>query len=81
MPNKIASGVVHKVPDDLRKSLSSKDVMDRWNNLTPLGRNEYICWITSAKKPETRVKRINWMKEDIKKGKKRPCCWPGCKHR
>ena len=76
---KLSSGVVHKLPVDLREAFES--VAELWNDLTPLGRNEYICWITSAKKPETRVKRIAWAKEDLKKGKRRPCCWPGCSHR
>jgi len=79
---KIATGVVHRVPTDIRKILtSSSEVCNLWNSLTPLGRNEYICWITSAKKEETRVKRMEWMKSDLLKGKRRPCCWPGCPHR
>lgn len=82
MPAKLATGVVHNVPADLRKMLNSSDDMrSLWNGLTPLGRNEYICWITSAKKPETRAKRIEWARTDLLKGKRRPCCWAGCKHR
>lgn len=43
----IAAGVVHKVPADLRKILnSSSEVRNAWNGLTPLGRNEWICWVT-----------------------------------
>lgn len=79
---KLATGVVHEVPDDMRTMLTdSDDVCNLWNNLTPLARNEWICWITSAKKPETRIKRIDWARSDLLKGKKRPCCWPGCPHR
>ncbi len=56
---RIATGVVHRVPSDLRETLlSATDLTDTWNDLTPLARNEWICWVTAAKKPETRAKRI-----------------------
>ena len=60
---------------------NSKEVLEKWNDLTPLARNEFICWITSAKKEETRIKRIEKTKSILLKGKRRPCCWPGCPHR
>ena len=81
MPKKIATGVVHTVPADLRKALSSLAVQDAWNDLTPLARNEWICWITSVKKPETRKEHIKRACAEIVEGKRRPCCWPGCPHR
>lgn len=78
----IATGVVHKVPADLQKALTSDlNVLAKWNNLTPLGRNEWICWTTSVKKLETRREHIERVRSDLKKGKRRPCCWPGCPHR
>lgn len=79
---KIASGAAHQVPPDLREMLSSVPaVLDAWNGLTPLARNEWICWIISVKKPETRRHHLERTREDLLKGKRRPCCWPGCKHR
>lgn len=82
MPKKeIASGVVHKLPADLQKVLTSTSEMrEAWNDLTPLARNEWICWITSVKKPETRRHHIERARTDLLKGKRRPCCWPGCPH-
>lgn len=78
----IATGVVHEVPEDLQKALTSNSaVLDAWNDLTPLARNEWICSTTSVKKPETRKKHIERLYEDMIKGKRRPCCWPGCPHR
>ena len=78
----IAEGVVHQVPSDLRKILSSSSaVLDEWNERTPLARNEWICWITSVKKAETRKQHIERFCEDMLAGKRRPCCWPGCPHR
>ncbi|NLE01755.1 MAG: YdeI/OmpD-associated family protein [Fibrobacter sp.] len=78
----IASGVVHAVPDDLKDALeAAPDVLAHWNNLTPLARNEWICWCISVKKPETRKQHIERLCIDLFKGKRRPYCWPGCPHR
>ncbi|MGA7397325.1 MAG: YdeI/OmpD-associated family protein [Solirubrobacterales bacterium] len=78
----IATGVVHRVPKDLRETLVSEPaVRDAWNDLTPLARNEWICWTVSVKKEETRVRHIERLREDLLNGKRRPCCWPGCPHR
>ena len=78
----IASGVVHTVPTDLRKALTFNTAAQAaWNNLTPLGRNEWICWISSVKKEETRKDHIKRASNEILEGKRRPCCWPGCPHR
>ena len=83
MTNKtIATGVVHKVAKDLREALiSNPDVLAKWNDLTPLARNEWICWTMSVKKPETRRDHIERVCSELKEGKRRPCCWPGCPHR
>jgi len=79
---RLASGVAHKIPDDLRKALlTSKEIADAWNALTPLGRNEWICWTISVKKEATRKEHITRLLADIMKGKRRPCCWSGCAHR
>ena len=72
----------HRTPDDLQAVLSGDDALGKlWNGLTPLARNEWICWMTSGKLAETRTKRLARLREDVAAGKKRPCCWPGCPHR
>jgi uncharacterized protein YdeI (YjbR/CyaY-like superfamily) len=77
----IATGVVHEVPSDLRHALtSSPEVIAAWNDLTPLARNEWICWTISVKMPETRAKHIERVRSELLEGKRRPCCWPGCPH-
>ncbi len=79
---KIAEGVVHKVPKDLKDTLlQNTKVLEIWNGLTPLARNEWICYVTIVKKPETREAHIARIKNDLPKGKRRPCCWAGCPHR
>lgn len=82
MNKAISNGVVHKVPADLRKALTSSTAASAaWEDITPLARNEFICWIEDAKKPETRAHRIKRTWTEIIEGKRRPCCWAGCKHR
>ena len=79
---KLPGGVVHDLPADLEHALlSSPRALAAWEDITPLARNEWICWVESAKKSETRDKRINWGRENLEEGKRRPCCWPGCAHR
>ena len=80
----ILSGVVHEVPEDMEKVLKADtDILERWNSLTPIQRNEWICWVTIVKKSETRAEHIHRMTEELKlnEGKRKPCCWAGCPHR
>jgi len=82
MSKKVSGGVIHTLPTDLKKVLSmTVGALKAWEDITPLARNEWICWVTSAKKPETRKHRINRTKEELLDGKRRPCCWAGCPHR
>jgi uncharacterized protein YdeI (YjbR/CyaY-like superfamily) len=78
----ISGGVVHDLPAELKKALTSDaKALETWEDITPLARNEWICWILSAKKAETRTRRIEWGLSSLGEGKRRPCCWPGCPHR
>lgn len=78
----IGPGVVHDIPDNLRELLlSNDDVLEKWNHLTDLARNEWICYVTIVKKPETRENHLTRLSEELLMGAKRPCCWPGCPHR
>lgn len=80
--SKIQSGVVHTVPADLKEMLvDNPKALEVWNDITPLARNKWICWITSVKKPETRQKHLERAVADLSKGKRRPCCRPDCPHR
>lgn len=78
---RLLGGVVHEVPGDLRVVLSEEVVRVVWNGLTPLARNEWICWVISVKRAETRAHHIERLREELLAGKRRPCCWPGCPHR
>lgn len=78
----ISGGVAHKMPEDLRKALSAdKAALAKWEDLTPLARNEWICWVESVKKDETREEHVERTCSQLNEGKPRPCCWMGCIHR
>lgn len=79
---KVSSGTVHKLPMDLKTAIVSfPNVYSLWEDITPLARNEWICWITSGKLAETRSIRITKAISKMKGGMRRPCCWAGCTHR
>ncbi|MDM3895257.1 YdeI/OmpD-associated family protein [Mycobacterium intracellulare] len=79
---RVPGGVVHKLPADLRESLlANPTALAAWNDITSLARNEFICWVEDAKQEATRARRIRRTEEELEEGKRRPCCWPGCKHR
>jgi uncharacterized protein YdeI (YjbR/CyaY-like superfamily) len=82
----VPGGVVHKLPGDLREALTANaTAFAAWMDITPLARNEFICCVEDAKEDakqeETRKRRIRRTQEELEEGQRRPCCWPGCKHR
>ena len=75
---RIPGGVVHKLPDDLRQRLiGNPTALNAWEDITPLARNEFICWVEDAKRPTTRERRIRRTQEELEEGQRRP----GCAHR
>lgn len=80
---KLSAGTVHeKIAADIHQALTKdSSAQDTWQSLTPLARNEWICWIEEAKRSETRVRRIARMVPELAQGVRRPCCWIGCIHR
>ena len=78
----LSGGTVHRMSSDIRKALASdKKALSAWEERTPLARNEWICWVTSVKKTETREEHVERLVTGLKEGKRRPCCWIGCIHR
>jgi uncharacterized protein YdeI (YjbR/CyaY-like superfamily) len=73
---------LHELPKDMLTAInSSEQVKNAWDAITPLARNEWICWTTIVKQQKTRIEHIDRMKQELAEGKRRPCCWPGCPHR
>ncbi len=82
MTENISSGVVHKLPSDLHTALTSDSkALAKWESLTPLARNEWICWTIFVKQEKTRKEHVGRVVSELKEGKRRPCCWIGCIHR
>ncbi len=82
MADKISAGTVHTLESDMRKALvADSKALAAWESLTPLARNEWICWVISVKKQETRDDHVARVCSELKEGMRRPCCWIGCIHR
>ncbi len=82
MTKAISGGVAHTLPADIQKILKTDPkALAAWEGLTPLARNEWICWTISVKKAETRHEHLERICPELKEGKRRPCCWIGCIHR
>lgn len=72
----------HEIPKDFQKAINSSPSSKAvWEDITPLAKNEWICWIISPKKLETRERRIKIGLSKLSSGMRRPCCWAGCPHR
>jgi uncharacterized protein YdeI (YjbR/CyaY-like superfamily) len=82
MAKKLSDGTAHKLPDDLRKALiANPKSMAAWEDISPLARNEWICWTVSVKTSATRENHIERTVSELAEGQRRPCCWMGCIHR
>ena len=78
----LSDGTVHTLPKDLKQALSaSEKATQAWQSLTPLARNEWICWAISVKQQATRDNHIERTVTELEEGVRRPCCWIGCIHR
>ncbi len=65
-----------KVPADLRKALAANpDALATWKDITAVARRDWIHWIGSGKKAETRLKRIDVTCDKLACGKRRACCF------
>jgi uncharacterized protein YdeI (YjbR/CyaY-like superfamily) len=71
--NEIKPGPVHKALG------SEATTQDASNDLTRLARNEWICWVISAKQGTTRSRRIQRAVEELQAGKRRPHRRPSAK--
>ena len=82
MAHAFLNGTVHDAQEDVQAAMrSDPNVLALWECLTPLGRNEFICWVDDAKQAATRQRRIARTRDELLEGKTRPCCWAGCIHR
>ena len=65
-----------RVPTDLKKALAAApEARALWSDITPVARRDWIHWITSAKREETRARRVRNACEMLASGKRRVCCF------
>ena len=73
---------MHKLPVDLRSALiGNQTALDAWKDITPLARNEFICWVEDAKQEATRQRRIRRTQEELEDGHASTLLLAGCSHR
>lgn len=66
-----------EVPGDFQAALdaSGETALETWADITAVARRDWIYWITTGKKAETRLKRIGVAIDKLAKGNRRPCCF------
>jgi hypothetical protein len=65
-----------RLPADLRKALAAAPkARASWSDITAIARRDWIQWIVSAKRPETRVRRIDNACSMLASGKRSVCCF------
>ncbi len=58
----------YTMPEFMREALEARGLVDAYRARPPYQRNDYIGWITRAKRIETQEKRLNQMLEELEKG-------------
>jgi uncharacterized protein YdeI (YjbR/CyaY-like superfamily) len=58
----------YPMPEYIREALESRGLLQAYQSRPPYQRNDYIGWITRAKRPETQEKRLNQMLKELEKG-------------
>lgn len=56
------------MPADVAEALAARGVRDAYDQRPPYQRNDYLLWISGAKRPETRDKRIAQMLDELEAG-------------
>lgn len=66
-----------RVPADLKRALTAANATAKatWKDITPVARRDWIHWITSGKKAETRIKRVDVAIDKLASGNRRACCF------
>ena len=68
--------MVHELPGGFRSALiANPTALDAWEDITPLARNDFICWVEDAEQEMARERRIRRTQEELEEGQRRPCCW------
>jgi uncharacterized protein YdeI (YjbR/CyaY-like superfamily) len=58
----------YRMPPHIQQALVEFELMDAYRSRPPYQQNDYIGWITRAKKDETREKRLKQMLDELRRG-------------
>lgn len=58
----------HPMPSFVKEALERGNLMRHYLERPPYQQNDYIGWINQAKLEATKIKRLNQMLEELKKG-------------
>ena len=58
----------HELPQDVRRALAERGVLAASRQRPPYQQNDYVGWITRAKLPATRAKRLQQMLDELERG-------------
>jgi uncharacterized protein YdeI (YjbR/CyaY-like superfamily) len=56
------------MPANVRQALKERGLMDAYRTRPPYQQNDYIGWISRAKKEETKARRLAQMLEELERG-------------
>jgi uncharacterized protein YdeI (YjbR/CyaY-like superfamily) len=59
---------IHEMPKDVHDALTKAKVMPAYKSRPAYQQNDYVGWITRAKLPATREKRVKQMLDELKSG-------------
>jgi uncharacterized protein YdeI (YjbR/CyaY-like superfamily) len=58
----------YPVPGTIQQALEERGLTGRYKTRPPYQQNDYVGWITRAKREETRLKRLNQMLDELQEG-------------
>ena len=56
------------MPDFVKEALEKKGLMEAYQDRPAYQQNDYLGWIASAKRQETKDKRLRQMLDELKRG-------------
>jgi uncharacterized protein YdeI (YjbR/CyaY-like superfamily) len=59
---------INQMPATVRKKLVARGLLDAYRERPPYQRNDYLSWITRAKREETKRRRLQQMLAELERG-------------
>jgi len=59
---------IYPMPDFVKNALEEAELFDAYKKRPHYQQNDYVGWISRAKRPETKEKRLNQMLDELRRG-------------